>query len=86
MFTILRIIVSGFIIGGLARFFYPGAVPMDLLPSIGIGIGGSFLGGLIAYATDKEGSREPFHRSGCLLSIIGACILIFIVRHFNLLP
>jgi uncharacterized membrane protein YeaQ/YmgE (transglycosylase-associated protein family) len=80
MFTVIRILISGFFVGALARWFYPGRVPMDFLPSIALGVGGAFVGGLIAYALDREGSRDPFHRAGCLMSVIGGCILIFVVR------
>lgn len=82
MFTVIRILISGLFIGILARFFYPGPVPMNWLESIALGVAGSFLGGAIAYLVDREGSREPLHRAGCLMSIIGGCILIFIVRQF----
>ena len=44
-----------------------------------LGIGGSLLAGLVT----SRGSRD-FHRAGCLASIIGAMVLIFIGRYFHL--
>jgi uncharacterized membrane protein YeaQ/YmgE (transglycosylase-associated protein family) len=43
MINIIGAIVSGLIIGALARFFYPGAVQMGWIATILLGIGGSLL-------------------------------------------
>lgn len=75
MFNIIGAIISGLFIGVLARFFYPGAVEMGWLATIALGIGGSLLAGLVT----SRGSRE-FSRAGCLASIIGAIVLIFVGR------
>ena len=73
MTNILGAIVSGLFIGALARFFYPGDVPMGWLATIGLGIGGSLLAGLIA-----SRGRRDFSRAGCLASIVGAMALILL--------
>jgi len=39
--------LSGLIIGGIARFLLPGPDPMSWFRTIGYGIGGSFIGGLV---------------------------------------
>lgn len=75
MFNIVGAIISGLIIGILARFFYPGEVDMSLLATILLGIGGSLFAGLLT----SRGQRD-FHRAGCLASIIGAIVLIFLGR------
>lgn len=75
MFNIIGAIFSGLIVGALARFFYPGAVEMGWLATIALGIGGSLLAGLVT----SRGSRE-FSRAGCLASILGAVVLIFVGR------
>ena len=75
MFNIIGAIFSGLIIGVLARFFYPGAVEMGWIATILLGIGGSLLAGLVT----SRGSSE-FSRAGCLASILGAIVLIFIGR------
>lgn len=79
MFAVIGWIVSGLLIGWFARFFYPGIVPMGWFATIALGICGSFLGGLIGNLM-RGGSRrlEP---AGCLGSIIGAMLIIFMMRH-----
>ena len=79
---IIRMLVVGLIVGILARFFYPGAVPIDLLGSIALGILGSLLAGFVVQATSGAAARQPFHSPGCLASILGSMVLIFIARHF----
>lgn len=46
--AILSLIVSGLIIGLLARFAVPGKDPLPLWQTILLGIAGSLLGGLVA--------------------------------------
>jgi uncharacterized membrane protein YeaQ/YmgE (transglycosylase-associated protein family) len=75
MINIIGAIISGLIIGILARFFYPGAVEMGWIATILLGIGGSLLAGLVT----SRGSAE-FNRAGCLASILGAIVLIFVGR------
>ena len=75
MINIIGAIISGLIIGALARFFYPGAVQMGWIATILLGIGGSLLAGLVT----SRGSSE-FSRAGCLASVVGAIVLIFVGR------
>jgi uncharacterized membrane protein YeaQ/YmgE (transglycosylase-associated protein family) len=75
MLNIIGAIISGLVIGVLARFFYPGAVEMGWIATILLGIGGSLVAGL---ATSR-GQRD-FSRAGCFASVIGAIALIFIGR------
>lgn len=79
MLNIIGAIISGLIIGALARFFYPGSVDMGWISTILLGIGGSLLAGLLT----SRGSKD-FNRAGCLASIIGAIALIFIGRLLNI--
>ena len=41
MLNIIGAIISGLVVGVLARWFYPGAVVMDWVATILLGIGGS---------------------------------------------
>ena len=75
MLNIIGAIVSGFLVGVLARYIYWGPVPMSLVATILLGIGGSLVAGLVT----SRGS-PGFHRAGCLASILGAMALIFIGR------
>jgi uncharacterized membrane protein YeaQ/YmgE (transglycosylase-associated protein family) len=73
MLNILSAIVTGLVIGVLARFFYPGAIDMGWIATILLGVGGSLLAGLVT----SRGKAE-FNRAGCLASILGAMVLIFV--------
>lgn len=82
MLGLIRMLVVGLIIGILARFIYPGAVPLNWLWSIVLGIVGSYIGGLIHMAIDRNGANKPLHPAGILLSIVGAILVIFVCKHF----
>ena len=75
MFNLIGASFSGLIIGALARFFYPGAVEMGWGMTMLLGIGGSLLAG---FATTR--GSDGFNRAGCLASIVGAIVLIFVGR------
>ena len=75
MLNIIGAIVSGLVVGALARWFYPGAVHMGWIATIGLGVAGSLLAGLLTHR-----GRSGFHRAGCLASILGAMALILIGR------
>ena len=78
MLNIIGAIISGLIVGVLARWFYPGAIVMGWVATILLGIGGSLAAGLIT----SRGSRD-FKPAGCLASILGAMALIFIGRQLG---
>lgn len=75
MINVITAIISGLIIGVLARFFYPGSVHMGWIATILLGIGGSLIAGLVT----SRGSAD-FNRAGCLASVVGAIVLIFVGR------
>jgi uncharacterized membrane protein YeaQ/YmgE (transglycosylase-associated protein family) len=78
---IISTIVVGFIVGGLARFFYPGAVAMGFWLTTGLGIAGSLVGGFISGLIWKSPDGR-FHPAGWVLSIIGAVLLIWLYLNF----
>lgn len=75
MINIIGAIISGLVIGVLARFFYPGSVDMGWIATILLGIGGSLVAGLVTTR-----GQADFQRAGCLASIVGAVVLIFLGR------
>ena len=75
--SIIGIIIVGFLVGVLARFFYPGVVEMGFIMTTALGIAGSFLGGLLGGIIFKSKDGN-FHPAGWFLSIIGAIILIWV--------
>jgi uncharacterized membrane protein YeaQ/YmgE (transglycosylase-associated protein family) len=72
-------IVVGLIVGIIARFIYPGPVPLNLVWSAILGIAGSFFAGFLGQLLHGR-SSEGFPRAGFLYSIVGALILIFLAR------
>ena len=80
MGQIFGTIIVGLIVGGLARFFYPGAVPMGWIATILLGIGGSLLGGAIPRLFSKGRAVRPFEPAGLIGSVLGAFLIIFLVR------
>lgn len=73
MLNILAAILTGLIVGILARFFYPGAVDMGFLQTILLGIAGSLVAGLVTHR-----GAPGFHSAGFFASILGGMALIFI--------
>lgn len=78
MGQIISFIVVGLIVGILARFFYPGPVPMGMIATILLGIGGSFVGGFLARLL-SAGAPTPLQPAGLIGSVIGGIVLIFLV-------
>jgi uncharacterized membrane protein YeaQ/YmgE (transglycosylase-associated protein family) len=76
IFHIIGIIIVGFIVGLLARFFYPGAVPMGFWMTVALGIGGSLVGGVVSSLIFRSPDGR-FHPAGWFLSLIGALGLLW---------
>jgi uncharacterized membrane protein YeaQ/YmgE (transglycosylase-associated protein family) len=74
--SIIGTIVVGFIVGLLARFFYPGAVDLGFWMTTLLGIGGSIVGGLISGLIFKSGDGR-FTPAGWIMSTLGAILLIW---------
>lgn len=77
MLNLIGAAISGLIIGALARWFYPGPVPMGWIATIALGIGGSIVANL---AITRGRPSDGIDRAGCLGSVLGAMALIFLVR------
>ena len=77
---IIWAIIIGLIVGILARWFYPGAVPMAWWLTALIGIGGSIVGGLIGSLIWRSPTGR-FQPAGLIMSILGAMILIWAYLH-----
>jgi uncharacterized membrane protein YeaQ/YmgE (transglycosylase-associated protein family) len=68
-------LVIGLAAGGLARLFIPGPQPMGLWPTMGLGLLGSLLGGLMSSVVFGHDVVDPgIHASGLIMSTIGAII------------
>ena len=58
---------GGSIVGGLARLALPGPDPMGILATIGLGLAGSFVGGLLA-------GLLWAHSGGFVFSLVGSIL------------
>lgn len=67
-------IIVGLIAGALARFFFPGKVPMKLWQTIVLGMGGSVIAGFI-FKRDTD-----YSDMGIVWSTIGALIVLAVYR------
>jgi uncharacterized membrane protein YeaQ/YmgE (transglycosylase-associated protein family) len=74
-------IIVGLITGQVARFIYPGAVPMGFIASTALGIGGSLLSGFIGNLIHKKPDGPAFARAGFIYSVLGSLLLIFVARN-----
>lgn len=71
---IIVLALIGLVVGALARLALPGKDPMSVPMTIGIGLAGAFIGGLVGRALFGPGG------GGILLSIICAAVIVYFVR------
>lgn len=81
IWSIIVFLVVGLIAGAIARLLMPGRDPIGLIGTAILGILGSFIGGflwnLVQY---HKATLSSFHPVGIIGSIIGAFILLLILR------
>jgi len=80
MSHIIWSVLTGFIIGLLARALMPGADHMGLIATSLLGIAGSFVGGLIGRVINPPQEGAVFHPAGFLMSIVGAIVVLYAFR------
>jgi uncharacterized membrane protein YeaQ/YmgE (transglycosylase-associated protein family) len=76
MLTLIIVLaIEGLVIGALARLALPGPDPMGIFATIGLGLAGSFIGGII--------SGLLWHRvAGFFFSLLGAILVLYLYRRF----
>lgn len=72
---LLFLALWGLVVGALARLALPGPDPMGVLATIGLGLAGSFAGGLI---TGLLWARS----AGFVFSVLGSTLLLYLHRRF----
>src|SRR4051812_45133794 len=75
LFFIIGLIVWGFIVGGLARLALPGPDPMPWYATIGLGLAGSLVGGIVARILIGTAG-------GFIFALLGAILLLYLYRRF----
>ncbi len=68
-------LVAGLVIGALARLFTPGKQSLSILATLGLGLVGSFIGGLIAVALGT-GSFFELNILGFVAAVVAAVLLV----------
>jgi uncharacterized membrane protein YeaQ/YmgE (transglycosylase-associated protein family) len=71
---LILLAVSGLIVGALGRLALPGPDPMSIWATIGIGLAGSFLAGLVTWAIFGRGY------GGIVLSVLFATGIVYVIR------
>ncbi len=77
---ILWSIIVGFVVGLVARALLPGADHIGFALTIVVGIAGSWLGGFLGSLVSKPAEGSKFHPAGFLMSIVGAIVLLLLLR------
>jgi uncharacterized membrane protein YeaQ/YmgE (transglycosylase-associated protein family) len=72
---IIVLAISGLVIGALARLALPGPDPMSIPATIGLGIGGTFIGGIVARVFLGTGG-------GLIFAVLGAILILYLYRRF----
>jgi uncharacterized membrane protein YeaQ/YmgE (transglycosylase-associated protein family) len=73
---LIAIAIMGLITGGLARLALPGPDPLSLLQTMGIGIAGSLIGGILYYAATGGEARG----GGYLVGFTCTVLIVYIIR------
>ena len=78
---LIVLLIVGLIAGAVARFVVPGRDPIGCLGTIVLGLVGSFLGGFIWNLIQYHRfAPHKFHPVGIIGSILGAIVVLIIVR------
>jgi uncharacterized membrane protein YeaQ/YmgE (transglycosylase-associated protein family) len=84
---IIVLLVVGLIVGAVARLLMPGRDPIGIVGTIVLGIAGSFVGGFLQNLVEFHSlSVRSFHPVGIIGSIIGAWVLLLLLRLTGLEP
>jgi uncharacterized membrane protein YeaQ/YmgE (transglycosylase-associated protein family) len=80
MLHLIWSVIVGFVVGLIARAILPGADHMGFIMTSLLGIVGSVIGGYIGRLINKPEPGATFHPAGFLMSIVGAVVLLFVLR------
>jgi uncharacterized membrane protein YeaQ/YmgE (transglycosylase-associated protein family) len=84
---IIVLIIVGFIVGLIARALLPGRDSLGFFGTVVLGIVGSFVGGFLQNLIEYHHlSIHSFHPVGLIGSIIGAFVLLLLLRLTGLEP
>jgi uncharacterized membrane protein YeaQ/YmgE (transglycosylase-associated protein family) len=73
---LITLALFGLIVGAFARLALPGKDPLSLFQTMLVGIGGSFIGGIVTYLV--TGGR--YYGAGWLVSLVCATGIMYVIR------
>ena len=80
MFHFIWYLIVGFVVGLIGRAVVPGADQMGFIMTTCLGVAGSLIGGFLGNLIKKPEPGSKFHPAGFVMSIIGAILLLVILR------
>jgi uncharacterized membrane protein YeaQ/YmgE (transglycosylase-associated protein family) len=80
IFHVLWSIITGFVVGLIARALLPGNDKMSFIATVCIGILGSLVGGFLGGLISKPAPGSKFHPAGFFMSVICAIGLLLLWR------
>jgi uncharacterized membrane protein YeaQ/YmgE (transglycosylase-associated protein family) len=84
---IIVLLIVGFVVGAIARLLMPGRDRLGVFGTIVLGIVGSFVGGFLQNLVEyHSASIHSFHPVGLIGSVIGAWVLLLLLRLTGLEP
>ncbi len=83
MFHLIRSVIVGFVVGLCARALLPGTDHLGFVATSCVGIVGSIIGEHLGHRVNPPQPGARFHGPGFIVSVIGAIILLVIVRQFG---
>jgi len=75
LWYIIALVVEALIVGALARLALPGPAPMSIPMTIGLGLAGTFVGGIVAWLFLG-------HAGGLVFALLGSTLLLYLHRRF----
>ena len=72
---LIVLVIQGLIIGALARLALPGRDPLSIPKTIGVGILGSFLGGMVVYFLSDGTSAGGF-----FVAFATSVLIVYLIR------
>jgi uncharacterized membrane protein YeaQ/YmgE (transglycosylase-associated protein family) len=82
MLSLVIWLLYGLVVGLVAKALHPGDDPVGFLPTVGIGVAGSFIGGFVNWAIGN--GTSPLQSSGILMGVVGALLLLAAWRWWKL--
>lgn len=74
--SLITFLIVGLVAGAIARALMPGRQSFGVIGTLLLGVGGSFVGGVLSSLLRSDGSWLAFSPSGLLWSTIGSIVVL----------